>query len=128
MSTTNGLINVAYSRSSLMTEDGNSGIWAADIYNDTVIRLYGTSGTSVLSFVPCVGSSCVLVNATGQTSATAAIGGLYGSREVYADSTGALWVMGTSVGTGVGGNITQIFGVAAPSFPLLQAGHPAQMP
>jgi hypothetical protein len=128
MSTTNGLINVAYSRSSLMTEDGNSGIWAADIYNDTVIRIYGTSGTSVLSFVPCVGSSCVLVNATGQTSATAAIGGLYGSREVYADSTGALWVMGTSVGTGVGGNITQIFGVAAPSFPLLQAGHPAQMP
>jgi len=37
-------------------------------------------------------------------------------------------VMGTSVGTNVGGNITQIFGVAAPSYPLLQAGHPAQMP
>jgi len=128
MSTSNGLFNVQFSRPSLMTEDGSGAVWSADIYNDTVIRLYGTAGTSVLSFQPCIGSYCVLLPATGQTSGTASHGGLYGSREAYADSTGALWVMGTSVGTNVGGNITQIFGVAAPSYPLLQAGHPAQMP
>jgi hypothetical protein len=129
MSTTNGLINVAYSRPSLMTEDGNSGIWAADVYNDTVIRLYGTSGTSILSFVPCVGSYCTLVYSNAVTPTLSnGYNGLYGSREVYADSTGALWVMGASAFSGIGANITQIFGVAAPSFPLLQAGHPAQMP
>ena len=136
-SLTNGLINIGYTRSYWMQTDGAGAIWVADVYDDVPIRFYGTGGTSILGFYPCVGSTCYnsypgTSTYTTQTSVSAEpLAGLYGSKEVYIDSTGTVWDMCTNSAATSGtdaGNIAQIFGVAAPTFPLLQAGHPGQMP
>jgi hypothetical protein len=116
LSTTAGTVNLAISRPYMMQPDGDGAIWFGDYAGDTVVRLYGTTtSASVMAYYPCVGTTCYTVYTSGN--------GLYGAKETYIDSTGAVWELAPAAA-----NVAQIFGVGAPSFPLRAAGHPGQMP
>ena len=114
-----GLVNNQITRAEFLTQDGDGAIWDADTYADTVIRVYGPTGTSVLAYYPCVGATCYNFG-SNYTSTTV---GLYGAKFPLVDSTGTVTVL-----TSTQGQWAQIFGIGTPSFPLLQAGKPAQMP
>jgi hypothetical protein len=115
LSTTNGLINALLSRPQLMTQDGSGAIFFPDYAVDSVVRLYGPTGTSVLTFYPCVGTTCSTVYASGQN--------LFAGKQAFVDSSGDVVVFTTT-----NGNWAQVFGIGTPSFPLAQTGHPGQMP
>jgi len=109
--------NVALARPFLMQTDGDGALWFTDVTAETFVRVYGTSqaSASVLAFYPCVGATCYAKYASGQ--------GLYGGKEVFIDSTGTVWEESPSTI-----QFAQIFGIGTPTYPLLQSGHPGQMP
>jgi hypothetical protein len=115
--TTNGLINYAFvATNRYPSTDGDSAVWIGNYGNNSIARVYGTAGTSILAYTPCVASG---------TSNCAPYTTTLGLNNVYystIDSTGAVWAGSQS------GSLMQIFGVGAPSFPLLQSGHPGVMP
>jgi len=113
-STTNGLVNTAMIRPEVLSQDGDGAILVPDAYLDSLVRVYGPTGTSVLVYYPCYGNNCAAPYASGT--------GIYGAHQAVTDGTGTITVMSTSSG------FAQFFGIGTPSFPLLQAGHPAQMP
>jgi hypothetical protein len=124
-----GTVNTGFSSSGnrYPRTDGAGNIWVGDsgaapatpgalITRITNIGTQGSPNYAVLSILPC--------NPGGLTTPPATCG-TYGStpRNMEIDSTGTIWVMNTS-----GGNVVQLFGAAAPSFPLLQAGRAGIMP
>jgi hypothetical protein len=98
-----------------MTQDGSGAIFFPDYAVDSIVRLYGPTGTSVLAFYPCVGTTCSTVYASGQN--------LFAGKQAFVDSSGDVVVFTTT-----NGNWAQVFGIGTPSFPLAQTGHPGQMP
>jgi len=79
-----------------------------------------------MAYYPCVGGSvnaCFYFGSSTAAAYTSSTVGLYYAKIALVDATGTVTVV-----TGTQGQWAQIFGVGTPSFPLLQSGHPAQMP
>jgi len=86
--------------------DGDGNIWLADNSSHSVIQYNPSSGTA-FRYLPCVGGSatCSNVFTTGRPF------------EIEIDSTGSIWVPAPE-----GGQIVQLIGAAAPTWPLLLYG------
>jgi hypothetical protein len=75
------------------------------------------SGYTTAPTVVFTGGGC-----TTTPTATATVLAVYNPRQIAVDSTGSIWA-----GFTIGG-VTQIIGIAAPSYPLLSAGKPGLSP
>jgi len=115
ISSSSNLINVALSRPQLMTQDGTGAIFFPDYAVDSLVRLYGSTGTSIQAYYPCIAATCSTIYGSGTN--------LFAGKQAFVDSTGTVIVFTTT-----NGNWGQVFGIGTPDFPLAQAGHPAQMP
>jgi len=87
--------------------DGAGNIWNADTNGKRVSQYNPTAGTAYI-FKPCVG---------GNTACTSVFGTLGKPQTVSVDSTGSIWIADTT-----GGNVVEIIGAAAPTWPLLALG------
>lgn len=95
--------------------DGNGTVWFADNNGTTGnIYAYNTTSGSLTGYLPCY-----LASSSTQTCSSA----VNGMRNVAVDSTGALWIPSSPAGT-----VIQVFGVAAPTVPLLSQIKPGVMP
>jgi hypothetical protein len=66
---------------------------------------------------------CYLVTSSTTTCGTGSSGAVYNPRETAVDSTGSVWADISTTG-----GLTQLIGLAAPSWPLLQTGKPGLSP
>jgi hypothetical protein len=66
---------------------------------------------------------CYLATASTTTCGTLTASAVYNPRETAVDSTGSVWADISTTG-----GLTQLIGVAAPSWPLLATGRPGQHP
>jgi hypothetical protein len=118
--TTNGTNGVPLGNSTadFAAIDGAGTVFISDntapVYSFT---MYNTVSGAVLS--PSTGiTGCYLATATSTTCAAA----VNNPRQPAVDSTGSVWAGITS------GGVTQVIGIAAPSYPLLSAGQPGLSP
>jgi hypothetical protein len=107
--------------------DGNGVIWTADEGTGAVFGVT-TGGTAVATtpgLFPCYvkpgATACDTIGGAGQI--------VYYPRTVRIDSTGTMWIAyGSQNDTSNTGAVVQMFGAAAPTWPLQQLGLPGVMP
>jgi hypothetical protein len=96
--------------------DGAGTIWVADT-NSSSIQQYNTAAGTAFEFLPCLGgaTSCSTVFTSPTKPLTLSV-----------DSAGSIWVAsaatGSTAATATPGNIVEIIGSAAPTWPLLSLG------
>jgi len=101
--------------------DGNNTLWTVDNNGaGSSVLGYTTTATTPTAFVlkPCVAliaSTCPAISATTL--------GVDGPRVAQVDSTGSIWVVSSS-----NGNVLQVLGAAAPTWPLLSDLKPGILP
>ena len=88
----------------------------------TVSVASSNTGSQVLS-PPSGYLGCYLATATTTTCGTLTASAVYNPREVAVDSTGSVWADISTTG-----GLTQLIGLAAPAWPLLQTGKPGLSP
>lgn len=105
-----------------MAIDGAGTIFIPDNNSNTLgIHMYSTVTSNTLT--PPTGlKSCYLATTSTTTCGLTSSAAIYNPRQPVVDSTGSVWAGITT------GGVTQIIGVAAPSYPLLQVGRPSQSP
>lgn len=82
-----------------------------------------TGNTSQVLSPPTGYLACYLATAATTTCGTGASGAVYNPRETAVDSTGSVWADISTTG-----GLTQLIGLGAPSWPLLQTGKPGLSP
>jgi hypothetical protein len=86
------------------------------------LHIYSTVTGNTLS--PANGiTGCLLATSSTTTCATTTAGAIYEPHGAVVDSTGSVWVGQTSTG-----GVSQIIGVAAPTYPVLSIGKPGLSP
>jgi len=98
--------------------DGNNTLWTVDnnTTNSAVVGYSTTAATpTVFLLKPCIANTT--------TCPSVATTGVEGPRVAQVDSTGSIWVASST-----NGNIVQIFGAAAPTWPLLGDLKPGILP
>jgi hypothetical protein len=105
--------------------DGSGTMFMGDVYSSAYgIHAYSTTNGYVLS--PTTGfASCYLASVSSTTCATNAstLYPTYDVRGIAIDSTGSVWLNSSTNAT-----VTQVIGLAAPTYPLLSAGKPGLSP
>jgi hypothetical protein len=100
----------------------NTGNGALGIHVYSTVTVAGSdTGGQVLS-PPAGYLGCYLATATTTTCATGSSSAVDNPREIQIDSTGSVWAGIT------GGGFTQLIGLGAPTWPLLQTGKPGLSP
>ena len=105
--------------------DGNNTVWTVDNSTGTAVA-YSTikSGATPYTLKPCIAiTSAACPTPANSTASAASVPGLQGPRTVQVDSTGSVWVVGST-----NGNVLQIIGAGAPTWPLLSDVKPGLMP
>jgi hypothetical protein len=102
--------------------DGAGTMFLSDITSGSGgIHLYSTITGNVLS--PTAGiKSCLLATSASTACGTTTTAAVNSPHQLAVDSTGSLWAPNNT------GGVTQIIGIAAPSFPLLSVGKPGLSP
>jgi hypothetical protein len=102
--------------------DGAGTMFLSDITSGSGgIHLYSTISGNVLS--PTAGiKSCLLATSASTACGTTTTAAVNSPHQLTVDSTGSLWAPNNT------GGVTQIIGIAAPSFPLLSVGKPGLSP
>jgi hypothetical protein len=102
--------------------DGAGTMFLSDITSGSGgIHLYSTISGNVLS--PTAGiKSCLLATSASTACGATTLAAVNSPHQLAVDSTGSLWAPNNS------GGVTQVIGIAAPSFPLLSVGKPGLSP
>jgi hypothetical protein len=103
-----------------LPDNQGSGALGIHVYSTVAVASSDTGG-QVLS-PPSGYLGCYLNPSTATTCGTGSSSAVYNPREIAIDSTGSVWAGITS------GGLTQLIGLAAPSWPLLQTGKPGLSP
>jgi len=91
--------------------DGTGNIWLADVNSHSIIQFNPTNATAY-RYEPCIG-----VNTTPTTTTCTSVFVTGKPFTVAIDSAGSIWTAAQA-----GGNVVQIIGSAAPTWPLLSLG------
>jgi hypothetical protein len=103
-----------------LPDNQGTGALGVHVYSTVAVTSSDTGG-QVLS-PPSGYLGCYLSTAATTTCATGSSSAVYNPREIQIDSTGSVWAGITS------GGLTQLIGLGAPSWPLLQSGKPGLSP
>jgi hypothetical protein len=94
--------------------DGAGNIWLADANSHSVIQFSPGSSPTAYRIEPCLPVSNACFTGTSTQSSLFTVGKPF---TVSVDSTGSIWATAQA-----GGNVVQIIGAAAPTWPLLSLG------
>ena len=108
-----------------LPDNQGSGALGIHVYSTVTATSSDTGGQVLSPPSGYLGCTVVATAATGTTPATttcSTTGAVYNPREIAIDSTGSVWAGYTS------GGVTQVIGLGAPTWPLLQEGKPGVAP
>ena len=101
--------------------DGNNTVWAEDNNGASSDEVgYSTTVTTPVAFKL---KPCIINTASPCPALSSTTPGIYGPRITAVDSSGDLWVVSST-----NGEVVEIIGTAAPSWPLLSVAKPGLMP
>ena len=109
--------------------DGAGTLYLSDNFGGGALGIHAYSTVAVTGNASQVLSppagylGCYLATASTTTCGTLTASAVYNPRETAVDSTGSVWADISTTG-----GLTQLIGVAAPSWPLLATGRPGQHP
>jgi hypothetical protein len=101
----------------------NFGGGALGIHAYSTVAVSSSDTASQVLSPPAGYLGCYLATATTTTCGTLTASAVYNPRETAVDSTGSVWADISTTG-----GLTQLIGLAAPSWPLLASGRPGQHP
>ena len=104
-----------------LPDNQGSGLLGVHAYSSVAVTSSNT-GSQVLS-PPAGYLGCYLATPTTTTCGTGSSSAVYNPREISIDSTGSVWA-----GISTSGGLTQLIGLGAPTWPLLQTGKPGLSP
>lgn len=113
---TNGTINASSARYGAI--DGSNNIFYPDNSASTSYIWQYLPGTgNFVNMLPCAITAATTVCASGNTQA------VYGPRNAQVDSTGSIWIVGST-----NGNVVQVLSAASPAWPQLSYAKPGAKP
>jgi hypothetical protein len=104
-----------------LPDNQGSGLLGVHAYSSVAVTSSNT-GSQVLS-PPAGYLGCYLATPTTTICGTGSSSAVYNPREISIDSTGSVWA-----GISTSGGLTQLIGLGAPTWPLLQTGKPGLSP